>query len=283
MSSHKRLLDFGIENSRAIGLADYYYESFKSFTEKFDFSLANVLELGGSSIPENFIFEVLGAASWTSVDIIGHASGSYQTSDKPEHYKKIGIKPISEFHQITSEKYQIFDGPFEAIPSDQGKKFDLIVSVNAMEHMINLQKVVDLSYEVLNENGKLMSRFGPIWSSIKGSHFWVGGDLNFMSPGDLPPWAHLTMTEAELTYHLKRSGLSDNVISSITHQHFHSNFINRYFFEDYIRIFNESKFSTREIEGLWDWSCPDFYKYHLTTKHGDRNYESIGISCFLYK
>ena len=79
--------------------------------------------------------------------------------------------PISEFQNNSGGKYKIFDGSFEMAPINHGKKFDVIVMVNAMEHMINLKKVVDQSYDLLNENGILMFRFGPIWSSIKGSHF----------------------------------------------------------------------------------------------------------------
>jgi SAM-dependent methyltransferase len=283
MNSKKRILDFKIENSRLIGLPDYYFEAFNNFSDKFDFSNANILELGGSSIPETFIFDILGAKSWTSVDIIGHASGNYQMMDKPEHYRCVGVLPISEFNQNSGSRYQIFDGPFENIPADHGRKFDAIVSVNSMEHMINLEKVIDQAYEVLYENGLLMSRFGPIWSSIKGSHFWVGDDLNFMKPGIVPPWAHLLMTEYELSYHLKRSSISEDIVNSIVHQHFHSTFINRYFFEDYVNIFNNSKFNLCEVEGLWDWNCPDLLKKQLLLKYGERNFTSIGIACFLYK
>ena len=50
-----------------------------------------------------------------------------------------------------------------------------------------------------------------------------------MSPSVIPPWAHLSMTEAELTYHLDRSGMPDEKINSIIHQHFKSDFINRFF------------------------------------------------------
>jgi hypothetical protein len=81
-----------------------------------------------------------------------------------------------------------------------------VISVNAFEHILRLDEAIDAAFYLVNKNGSLVTQYGPIWSSIKGSRFWINNDLNFMKPGPVPPFAHLLMEQEELAYYLKRYG-----------------------------------------------------------------------------
>ena len=176
------------------------------------------------------------------------------------------------------KRYEIWDGAIESVdPELRRESYDIVVTVNALEHVLHLDKALEIANRLTVDAGIFLAHFGPIWSSIKGSHFWVDQNLNFMNPGPVPPFAHLLMTPEELSYFLKRSGIQSDIVTMIVDQHFSSDFINRKFFEDYEDALQKSSWTIDSIQGLWDWECPDYLHHALCRKHGKRNYQSIGI------
>ena len=104
-----------------------------------------------------------------------------------------------------------------------------------------------------------------------------------MTPGPVPPFAHLLMSPEELTYYLTRYGIAEDVTKSIVNQHVYSDFINRKYYEDYREICEQSRWQIRHMEGLWDWSCPEHLQRELAKKYGTKNFDSIGIFLHMQK
>lgn len=259
-------------------LPSYFLSAFMNFAKETSFTDKRILEIGGSSLPQELVFDLLEAQQWTCVDILNHDAGAYQKKDFSHHYDQIGIRHLTSAHDILETKgYQIFDGGAEEIPTSFNEHYDIVISINAFEHILNLEAVIEKLHKCLKRGGILLAQFGPIWSGVKGSHFWVNDSLNFMDNGFVPPWAHLLMSENELRYYLQRANISEDIVNIVLDQFYHSSFINRLHFEDYCQIFDRSNFSEVKITGLWDWVCPSFIKNILIEKYGDKNYESIGM------
>jgi SAM-dependent methyltransferase len=282
MTNHK-FKDFGLDGIRSLGMPDYFYSAFDNFTSIVDFSNANVLEIGGSAIPEYFIKDILNVKNWVSVDIIDHLAGSYQIEKNPKHYTDIGISELTSMGRDFKSSYEIYNGFAENIPNCRDGVFDIVVSINAFEHIHKLKEVLAKAKDLLKPSGVLISQFGPIWSGINGSHFWINNDLNFMNVGFVPIYSHILLEPEELADYLFRKGIDKKIIDEITHQHYKSDFINRLFFEDYELVLKNSGFSNWNIKGLWDWHPSRYLKKALINTYGDKNFHSIGISLMAVK
>jgi hypothetical protein len=260
-------------------LPDYFLPAIRYCSHNIIFKDSKILEIGGSSLPYELLFDFLKVKQWVSVDILNHASGAYQIENFSTHYSSIGVEDLKAIKDLQPHGYQIYDGEAEVIPTSFSNYFDAVISINAFEHILNLKLTVEKAYQSLKKGGTLLAYFGPIWSGIRGSHFSLSeNNINFMTDGFLPPWAHLLMDKNELIYYLKKTGQSDRTIHDVTYQLFESNFVNRFFYEDYEEIFRNSSFTSFEVAGLWDWKCPTFIKESLSNKYGVRNYDSVGLS-----
>ena len=146
MDSSQRLVQLGMHGIEAHGLPGYFYNALTRFTSTTDFSGKRVLEIGGSCLPRNFLFDTLGVSLWTSVDIINHMSGSYQQKEFPSHHTDVGVEPLSSMTSDRKTKYEILDGAAENINPDLRKQsYDIVISVNALEHILSLERVLDVA------------------------------------------------------------------------------------------------------------------------------------------
>jgi hypothetical protein len=282
-NSYERLKDFGEKQMLEKGMPSYYWNAFMDFTNKSDFTDKKILEIGGSSIPDFFIFDILGAKNWTSVDLISHPAGLYQSKNNSDHYNVVTVCNAEDFLNLPKLRYEIFNSAIEDIPDSRDNFYDIGISINAFEHIVNFDSCLSKIYRLLGDGGVLHSQFGPIWSSFRGSHFWVDGFSNFMDSNFIPPWAHLLMSEEELKNYLLRINIKPEYVQQIVFQFYHSNFINRKFYDDYVYSLSNSKFSSYETKGLWHWECPKKFKTMLIQCHGDKNFNDIGMNIYAKK
>ncbi|OGH96875.1 MAG: hypothetical protein A2104_07300 [Candidatus Melainabacteria bacterium GWF2_32_7] len=189
----------------------------------------NVLEVGGA-LPKGYIDE-LNVKSWTCIDI------SNYSPIKDDNYEVI-IGDISE--------YNFGDNVF-----------DTVIATNSFEHINNLEKAMDNIYRILKPKGFLSSLFGPIWSCNKGHHLWVFTGEKYITFNDniIPDWAHLLYAEQELR-EILTDKYTPRILDQILYQTYHSPEIsNRLFYEDYIRIFDQTPFIFHELR---NWHSPTF-------------------------
>ena len=89
------------------------------------------------------------------------------------------------------KNYQSFKGIINFEKKDILKdsiqqKYDYIVSKDTFEHTLNLPKVLDKMYELLNFGGKAYIGFGPLYNFYNGDH---GRTKMYL------PWFHLLFPE----------------------------------------------------------------------------------------
>ena len=129
--------------------------------------------------------------------------------------------------------------------------FDLIVSSSAFEHITGLERAMDEMHRILKPGGYLYSHFGPIWSTTYGHHLWTTfGDRTFTYWNvTLPPYCHLLMTQPEIENFLIEHHYGQEVARHIAQYVLYSKEQNQLFFEDYARIFSQSKFEILLFKG----------------------------------
>lgn len=121
----------------------------------------------------------------------------------------------------------------EQLP-EQG--FDTIVSENALEHIMNVERVLEHMRRKLNPGGKAFIAFGPLYHSPYGDHGWLRAALP-LSRHLSWPWGHLIVPEALLFRRLhERQGLP---LYHDTHDWAYLD-LNKLTVGDYERLFHDS-------------------------------------------
>lgn len=200
--------------------------------------------------------------------------------------KIIGINPTPGF-----VKREPADGPanvtiMEANGCNQpfeNFSFDAIISIATMEHVLDVPGFLRECRRVLKPGGIFYTNFGPIWSSGIGHHvcaFAGRKEARFWKPGcnPLPNFSHLVWNEDEMRNYLLDSPYDDRLIEPIIQWVYHSDHINRLFFEDYMDAMKNCRMDAAEFSPKKNVT-PDTEKQAiLSSKYGPNrsfNYSSI--------
>ena len=213
-----------------------------------------------------------------------------------------GIKKwVSVDPQIADEVYEMqyvaFKGEILNFASKE-ESFDIIFSSNAFQYISNFKQTMAYLYRLLKSDGKLFAHFGPIWSSPDGNNFENlvlrnGQVINFWENNILPKWYHLLYSECELRKIIGKSFSPDDT-NIIVNFLFHSTYINRLFFNDYLEIFRSTGFKIILIKAadLLDYELnppiesslsDDEIKLQLIKMYGKDNYDCRDIMVLLGK
>lgn len=200
-------------------------------------------------------------------------------------------------NEINEEQYVAFKGDILNFPCKE-ESFDIVFSSNAFQYISNFKQTMAYLHRLLRTGGKVFSHFGPIWSSPDGNNFENlilsdGKVINFWENNILPKWYHLLYSECELREIINKyfsSKDTDIIINFL----FHSNNINRLFFNDYLEIFRSTGFKIIlfKASDLLDYDLnptiknsfsDDEIKSQLTKMYGQNNYDCRDIMVLLEK
>ena len=84
--------------------------------------------------------------------------------------------------------------------------FDIIVSKDTFEHIIELDKVIPEIIKRLKINGKLLLGFGPLYNSFNGDHYQTKSKI---------PWGHLIRNEESIIKQLNKKRDDKNKLITI--------------------------------------------------------------------
>ena len=191
---------------------------------------------------------------------------------------------IKEAYTSPSGKYKRLPVSVQDYTPDMD--FDLIFATNSFEHITGLDKAVINMYSLLKTGGKISALLGPIWSCHKGHHIWYkdsSGKLITFNNISLPKWAHLLYSEEEIKEILLKE-YNEEAAKRISHAIFHSNFLNRLFYDDYKFIVENSKFNILEFRDWHESIYPaaDIQKI-LESKYNKQNFSTVSIKLLLEK
>tara|TARA_B100000963_G_C22439795_1_gene586041 strand:+ start:94 stop:831 length:738 start_codon:yes stop_codon:yes gene_type:complete len=130
------------------------------------------------------------------------------------------IKNYSKYSNIVSFK------KIDLISENINEKFDYIVSKDTFEHSLELPKVLDKMFDLLNNGGKAYIGFGPLYNFYNGDHARTRLYL---------PWLHLAFSEKFIINRL-------NKVNKIQIKSIQDLGLSKYSLKEYEKFFKESKF-----------------------------------------
>ncbi|MDC0943361.1 carbamoyltransferase N-terminal domain-containing protein, partial [Pelagibacteraceae bacterium] len=144
--------------------------------------------------------------------------------EKPLEFAKENlIKNYESLNEVI--KFQKLD----VLLSNINQKFDYVVSKDTFEHTVNLPKVLQKIYNILNVGGRAYLGFGPLYNFYNGDH----GRLNMYLP-----WFHLLFKEKFLINRVnKKENLNIKKIQDLG--------LSKYSFADYKNFFEKSNFKIK--------------------------------------
>jgi SAM-dependent methyltransferase len=167
-----------------------------------------------------------------------------------------GVNPVIE-REIRRSDLALLHGDARKTTFPSGS-FDLVASMSVFEHVHGLNEVLVEAHRLLAPGGLLVAEFAPIWSAAWGHHLWLyhDGEVVDWNTHPLPPYAHLLMSEEELSEWAHRRYRDAELAQKIAHFVFHSQEQNRLFFSDYVQLFAKSPFEVVCISGFGDIPHP---------------------------
>jgi ubiquinone/menaquinone biosynthesis C-methylase UbiE len=105
--------------------------------------------------------------------------------------------------------------------------FDVVISINAFEHIQNPALALAEVGRVLKHGGVFYVSFDPLWTADTGSHF------SHLVP---EPWAHLIMSDAEYVTRMKAAGASTGEIEDFARA------MNRWRLSQFKELFEDKAF-----------------------------------------
>jgi SAM-dependent methyltransferase len=209
------------------GIASDEQSVFRTFTNRFAMAGRAVVEIGGA-VPVALV-RAAQIKQWVAVDPRNSPQGGPQT------------------------EYWSLRGRGSQLPLDTGT-VDFVFSCNAFEHIADLNATLEELARVLKVGGIVYAHFGPIWSAPDGHHLETvvdGEAYNFWEDQTVPLWAHLALTQEELTLVLEKLR-PKSVAASLARWIHQDEELNRLFFEDYLDLFAKSSLHLVHLETCAD-------------------------------
>lgn len=276
----------------SLGPKGYQETALRVFTSTFDTRGKRILEVGGSNLPRDYLFDTVQPSQWVSVDPIPETTLARMRTGEAEpyldHLRAVGL---SSFEQAASEPdrpYTIIAAPIEHAGTTLIGRFDLVFSVACFEHVHKLDSALTVIHGALRENGALWSQYSPIWSCIDGHHCgWITehrkAEFVGTAQGLIPPFGHLLYREDEMRSHLGPFYEPEQLDMAI-HAIYRTDYINRLFFDDYVRIATESPFEEVDLRGVWPASPTTQTAEQLSRLYPGRSgFEYQGIELCAHK
>lgn len=213
-----------INKSYKPSLAKNETSVFNQFKALFDLNESFVVEVGGNL--SNKIVSKAGISHWCSVD--------------PRNFQSYSGDLTSSIRGIASSL------PF---PDDS---VDYVFSCNAFHHILDLQSTLKELARVIKPGGSVYANFGPIWSAPDGSHIEnlvvANREYNFWTDSILPSWSHLVFNQSDL-FKLLAYEYEEELAMEVARFVHQTQWINRLTYNDYRKLFRESKFKLLFLGG----------------------------------
>ena len=138
------------------------------------------------------------------------------------------------------KKYQLFIGDICKKTHFEDNYFDAVLTLSVSEHLDDLGAATKEILRITKNGGNILHFFGPAWSCAYGHHLFRNPDdsLQNFSLWSMPAHMHLLCTHEEIRKFYLEQGYSEETVRSVLHWFDETPIINRLFFDDYIRIFN---------------------------------------------
>lgn len=271
----------------------YQKRALLEFSKLFDTEGKRILEVGGSNIPLEVIKKYTNCQQWVCVDYLEESVLTALNTNEQEneneyinHLRKYGVKDIN-FNVFDDEPYQIYKNSVLEIDKLAQNTFDFVFSVACFEHVGQLSVALEKIRSVLKSGGKIFSAFSPIWSSSKGHHFGPIYTTKSKYPNefdsDFDDFFHLIREEKDILNLLEKH-FSKQKAAMFYEGIYNRNYINRLFYDDYIKIFSSSKYLNFFVKPMLNRQASQNQLKMLSQKYPSRwGFEYDGMTVIMEK
>lgn len=155
------------------------------------------------------------------------------------------------------------------LPKDD---YDLVFAFSVLEHLRDLDVVLDNLHGVTRPGGYVFLQGAPLWNCQNGHHVWVTGPSGrkFRFDGNNPvgDWHHLLFEREQLQDELRQNGCESGDAQAIVEWVYGTERINRYSARYLKQVFHASKFSVMECIEIRGRRPPEDLALRLSKKHG---------------
>ena len=160
--------------------------------------------------------------------------------------------------------------------------FDLVMSINVLEHVPRPDKYLSECYRVLRPGGIGFFSWYPIWSGATGHHVHpdmvsrMAQKLNLTPPNygldgnSIPYWGHLLFSAEEmLSFSIEEKKYNPDLAKWMRDYIYYGNDLNRWFWQDIRRLFQSIAWEVIEEEHKGQKPMSKQIKQQLEQKYGD--------------
>lgn len=229
----KKIFEIALPISSINKLSRYQVRAIQNFISTTKINLANsvILEIGSDSEAKILReFSALGAK-----EAIGINPGLENDATGKENFNPLELPKNCRLQNDDASNLSFED-----------ETFTHIFSVSVFEHLNNFDACLSEMYRVLKPGGIVYADFGPIWSSSLGHHVYAvadGEEARHWNPqkNPIPNHTHLLLDRDQMA-DLLREKVSYRLLEGILKWVYDQPYINRMFYEDYVRAFERSQF-----------------------------------------
>jgi SAM-dependent methyltransferase len=188
-----------------------------------------------------FKFKHLNSIKGKKCLCIGYSSG--EIKEYIEKYKPKEIVCLTlwtDHNDANIDNFKLIIGDITKKTPFDNNEFDAVVTLSLLEHISSLGKAFSEIKRILKPDGFFYSFFGPAWSSSVGHHIYAkpGDPLLDFTQWKMPGHVHLLSSEPEIVEFYKQHGYSEDQCNEVLHWFYKTPIINRFFFDEYIILFN---------------------------------------------
>jgi SAM-dependent methyltransferase len=205
----------------------YQEDNILRFLDRVDIRGKRILEIGGDH--EGKVaraFRDLGAAWVTSIN-------------RDKGFESPGPEDGVERFEMDARELNLQEG-----------SYDLVFATAVLEHLHNIETVLENVYAVTRRGGYVFLQGSPLWNCHNGHHLWVtvpsGRLFTFNQNNPIPDWGHLLMDRKDLQETLVLKGYDAEDSDAVAEWVYGTERINRYSTSYLKRAFYDSKFSVIE-------------------------------------
>jgi SAM-dependent methyltransferase len=155
------------------------------------------------------------------------------------------------------------------LPKDS---YDLVFACAVLEHLCDLEVVLDNLHRVTRPGGHVVLQGSPLWNCHNGHHLWVNGPsgrkFRFNDNNPIGEWHHLLFEREQLQDELRQNGCEPGDAEAIVEWVYGTERINRYSATYLKQVFLDSKFSVVECREARGPRPPEDLALRLSKKHG---------------
>jgi len=176
------------------------------------------------------------------------------------------------------EKFPLVIGDITKRTQFLDNAFDTVLTLSVLEHLGDLNGAFDEMTRLLRNGGEMIHMFGPAWSCAFGHHLYANPAdklLNF-SLWQMPAHMHLLCSREEILSYYAEMRYPADTGHSVLHWFYETPIINRVFYDDYMKIFEQDRFQIDRMEIMYN-ELPSAHVQRLRNAFpGKKDFSSYG-------